>query len=517
MNLKYFLFDFCVYFLFFLLSQIVTILGGNSLIKNVFPFIFGLVLCSFFLSYTSRKIYFFVISSVFAIFNIIYLGSSFLLDTNFTYEYAISLLLSNIAEVSEFICSLFSWKMLLILFCSLLPTFLIKFLPYRVHWDLLRYCYILIPLTYVTMYCGAGFVYNNTVLYNLWCAGEELFSYHDEVKKYQNINIKDVKDLNPDVKKKTYIVILSDSVGRSYMSLYGYKYKNTPFLDSIKGQLYIFDNVTTKYNVTYEVLERLLTFSEGNDDENKVWEEPRLLDLYKKAGFKIYWLSSHQKYGITNKFSHMTEIADVKFFRNVTASSTGDEIVLPYFRAALADKSPYKVIFLHLQGSHNQYSARFPLNFGKDSEAIQKLSKISGVSQLFVDYITSILYGDELLKRIFEMMNQYELGSSYLLYLSDHAEDVDIYGNAYFCHGNIYKKKVLEIPFILWLSSEYKKYNSSFVANLIRNLHKSYEINLLTHALLDLSMLDYELVDKTKSIFSEKYRVRLRKYDELQY
>jgi hypothetical protein len=57
----------------------------------------------------------------------------------------------------------------------------------------------------------------------------------------------------------------------------------------------------------------------------------------------------------------------------------------------------------------------------------------------------------------------------------------------------------------------------AFVKGLSKNLHKPYEISMLNHALLDLSMLDYGLKDKTKSVFNEAYEVRLRKYDELKY
>lgn len=227
-------------------------------------------------------------------------------------------------------------------------------------------------------------------------------------------------------------------------------------------------------------------------------------------------ISSHPKYGFTNKFSHLTESADVKFFRNAATSSTGDDVVLPYFRSALDDEYPYKIIFLHLQGSHNQYSVWYPLNFGNDSVTIQEISKISGVSRLFVEYITSILYGDNLLGQIFDIMMQYSLGSSYFLYLSDHAEDVDVYGKAYFCYGNVYKKAVLEIPFILWVSDMYKENNKEFVDGLSKNIHKSYEINTLNHSLLDLSRLDASFIDKTKSIFNKDFKIRKRKYDELE-
>ena len=55
------------------------------------------------------------------------------------------------------------------------------------------------------------------------------------------------------------------------------------------------------------------------------------------------------------------------------------------------------------------------------------------------------------LSKIFAMVGDKVGVSSYILYLSDHEEDVDIYGNATFIHGNTNKKQEYEIPFVLWL------------------------------------------------------------------
>lgn len=95
----------------------------------------------FFLSYKSRKIYFFVIGIVFVLLNIICLESVFILGTQFTYEFAMSLLLSNVEEVKEFVLSMVSCKMFLVLFGCFVPMLFIKFLPYRTHFNMLRYFY----------------------------------------------------------------------------------------------------------------------------------------------------------------------------------------------------------------------------------------------------------------------------------------------------------------------------------------------------------------------------------------
>ena len=82
---------------------------------------------------------------------------------------------------------------------------------------------------------------------------------------------------------------------------------------------------------------------------------------------------------------------------------------------------------------------------------------------------------------------------SYLLYLSDHGEDVGDSKNSCFCHHD--KKRtpsMMNIPFIIWLSPEYKKEN--YIGNdvLIKNLKTKYNTES------GLSNPDY---DKKKSIF----------------
>jgi heptose-I-phosphate ethanolaminephosphotransferase len=108
---------------------------------------------------------------------------------------------------------------------------------------------------------------------------------------------------------------------------------------------------------------------------------------------------------------------------------------------------------------------------------------------------------------------------SYVLYFSDHGDEVydtmDLSGHNEY-HGT---KPMYEIPFILWTSEKYKNTNEHF-KNFENYTKRKYVLEDFIHSFSDLSGIEYEGYDNTKSIFNSTFieRPRLirkgRDYDE---
>ena len=96
-----------------------------------------------------------------------------------------------------------------------------------------------------------------------------------------------------------------------------------------------------------------------------------------------------------------------------------------------------------------------------------------------------------------------------MLHFSDHGDEVyDAY--PYFGRrgGDVFSKFVLDVPFIVWLSPAYRAQRdvSAFAGYLDRPMRLDDTI----HAVMDLAELQTDLLDRTRSVFSEQWIMRPR-------
>ena len=346
----------------------------------------------------------------------------------------------------------------------------------------------------------------------------------DFAERSQKMQQFDLSEIKTDLSEtpQVHVIVIGESAYRPEMSIYGGAIKTTPFADSIKDKLYIFDNVTSPSAQTAMVLEKLLTLSEENRDRNKTWEEPGLIDFYNAAGFETYWISAHSMYGLFDNYSHLlqrvkhrTFINQLKKWNNGFSEYKLDEELLPELDKALADKAPRKVIFLHLMGSHRLYEDRYPKDYQKDNPDF-KLND-DDIDSRYITYVKSLHYTDYMLSEIFKRVNQDKTASSFILYLSDHAESVSKYGDNYRHADSAQDPRSLEIPFILWLSDTYKNENAELTANFADYINRPYETNWAINSFLELSRISHPKINYQKSIFSPDFMPKKqRRFEEWQ-
>ena len=290
---------------------------------------------------------------------------------------------------------------------------------------------------------------------------------------------------------QTYVIIIGESATREHLSLYGYNRKTTPLCDSIKDELAIFDNIQSAHCQTLLVLQEALVlddFSKGD-----------VISFFKQAGFKTFWLSTQFNGGhFDNLIAIIAQQANVcKFITSKDASQTNgkcfDELLIPHFQNALNDQCKKKVRFLHLLGSHSIYENRYPKRFKYFSDNSCR------INQTIAEYDNSIAYTDSIIYKCIQLLKKQNC-CSYLLYLSDHGEDVRDADDCIFDHNETSKTPMMsEIPFFVWTSEKYKSLNKDFIATW--QIHRHYKTNNLTHSILDLSRFKNENIDKNKSAF----------------
>ena len=319
-------------------------------------------------------------------------------------------------------------------------------------------------------------------------------------------NLKDSMANQP----STLVLVIGESTNRQRMSLYGYPRETTPELDKLKDQLTVFDNVITPRPYTIEALQQVLTFAD-EDSPDRYLTTPSLVSMMKQAGYKTFWITNQQTMTKRNTMlTTFSQQADEQVYlnnnRNQNAAQYDGDVIEP-FNKALADAAPRKLIVVHLLGTHMSYQYRYPSTFDKFKD---RNGVPAGVrdDQLptYNSYDNAVLYNDFVVSSLIKDYAKTD-PNGFLLYLSDHGEDVfDSPG-----HGTLGRNEskptapMYTIPFMAWASPKWREtHDWSFAGDLGRPYSSSH----LIHTWADLAGLSFDELDRSKSLVSDSFKPR---------
>ena len=251
-------------------------------------------------------------------------------------------------------------------------------------------------------------------------------------------------------------------------------------------------------------LEKTISFAD-EDHPDLVYTKGSLIDYFKQAGFKTYWLSN--QYALDERdtvITAMTMHADYNKCFNFGGlkrfEKAGlDEDMLPDIQKIMDNDEPKKVIFVHLIGSHAAYVNRYPSNFKHFNDKMSD-KKLSETNHQFLNaYDDSIRYTDWVLAEIIKKLKAKD-GVNYMLYFSDHGEDVfDTDTKKLLGHSELANEPMTSVPLRLWLSPALKKARPD-IEKRATHLDKPYKLEDLIHTIIDISSLSNDDFDPKKSI-----------------
>lgn len=311
-------------------------------------------------------------------------------------------------------------------------------------------------------------------------------------------------------KPSTLVLVIGESTNRQRMSLYGYPRKTTPELDKLKDQLAVFDNVITPRPYTIEALQQVLTFA---DEENPdlYLSTPSLVSMMKQAGYKTFWITNQQTMTKRNTMlTTFSEQADEQVYlnnnRNQNAAQYDGDVIEP-FNKALTDPAQRKLIVVHLLGTHMSYQYRYPPTFDKFQD---RTGVPAGVRDdqvpTYNSYDNAVLYNDFVVSSLIKDYAKSD-PNGFLLYLSDHGEDVfDSAGhNTLGRNENKPTAPMYTIPFMAWASPKWRE-NHDW--NFAADLGRPYSSSHLIHTWADMAGLSFDELDRTKSLVSDSFKPR---------
>ncbi|NVK52670.1 MAG: phosphoethanolamine transferase [Flavobacteriaceae bacterium] len=341
----------------------------------------------------------------------------------------------------------------------------------------------------------------------------------DQITEYNNIVVKNkFNSAKKDTLKddEIYVLVLGESARKHNFSLYGYHRNTNPLLARQKN-LIKFDDVKTSAGFTHLSVPMILSRTTPQNNTQK-FSEPTLVNAFKEASFKTYWLSN-QDYKSSSIFKLYAQQVD--YYKNTAVSidvPTYDEILAKEFTTVLNDTtSKKKFIILHLIGNHYRYNLRYP-------KAFQKFNPITSNKVLFSNneknlkepftnsYDNSILYTDYVLNLFIDALKKTKK-ISYLFYISDHGENLYDTNEHLFLHGQLNPTKYeLNIPLFIWLSKQYQEEYPIKTTILKENKSKKIASTNSFHTILDLSNITYPTEKLFKSFANKKFDSLQKRY-----
>ena len=361
----------------------------------------------------------------------------------------------------------------------------------------------------------------NSIFYRV--VSQSVVIYKNE-QKFKNL-MKEKRSLpysesvGTDYLAETVIIVIGESASRSHHSIYGYPLKTTPHLDSMKDSLFVYSDAIGSSNSTSGNMDRILSLKHDDNIEGGALDYPSVIDLFKEAGFKVFWLSNQERTAqYMNSASILSASADViKYIGADTyedlLSIRRDDSLLPELKKAISDPYPHKIIFLHLIGSHTNYVLRFPperakFNYSDEMKAMNRPWLNKKMAQILADYDNSILFTDSILSQIINLTSTMPL-RGLMFYFSDHGEKV------YDEDGTTGRgEKYVEVPYLIYANKNYISANPQIISLLRKSVNKPFSTANFEHQLMQLTGTRYKMYDSTRNVSDPAYIERPRFVDE---
>lgn len=323
------------------------------------------------------------------------------------------------------------------------------------------------------------------------------------------------------------VLIIGESYNRHHSQLYGYSKPTTPrqLRRAEDGQLTVFTDVVSPYNLTSLVFKHLMSlYAVGDDGE---WcDYPMFPRLFREAGFHVAFITNQflarpgeQLYDFSGGFflNHPKLSSAMFDVRNKRLHVYDHGILNDYDKLVESgrisfdgDSCRHLVIF-HLIGQHVSYPSRCPARQRRFAASDYDRPGYSGKERaLMAAYDNATQYNDSVVDAI---IRRFEDKDAVVIYLSDHGDEC--FGEGVHAFGRLHTPTVdyrqaheeFEVPFWVWWSKAFAEARPALVSGLREASGKPFMTDRLAHLLLWLGGIHTPQ-------YREKYNPLSPAYDE---
>lgn len=234
---------------------------------------------------------------------------------------------------------------------------------------------------------------------------------------------------------ENYVVIVGESARRSNMQLYGFSQRTTPVESSFTKNALLFSNAIAPASATVLAVPMILSKADPESFTTDMLAD-NIISVATKAGYHTEWISAQGNSGKSNNYvvaiasgSQKAQWIDTRY----------DTELLPALDEAL--KAPgKKLIFLHINGSHEMACDRYPAS-----------AQIFNTGNKYEDcYNNAIHFTDYFIGEVTKRLKNSE---SSLLYFSDHGLEKNPDLESIYMHGSRNpSKEAYQVPQFIWYS-----------------------------------------------------------------
>lgn len=294
-----------------------------------------------------------------------------------------------------------------------------------------------------------------------------------------------------------FVLVIGETLRRRQMGVYGYERDTTPRLGALDS-LFVFSDVTTTSSVTQPSVKMMMTEATPRtavDHGGRSW-----LWLARELGYQTAWISNQDRTEGTETALIAEDAARVLYTsHSYTASAQLDEDVLAPLADVLAQRSGPLAIVVHLMGSHEDYSLRYPARFERWSGAAQpELALID-------HYDNSVAYTDWVVAEIIERVG--ETGAPALVtFVADHGENLFEAPHRLRGHGApVSTMAEVEVPLLVWLSDAFREARPTVAAALAETRHQPVSTQDIFYGFADLLGAEWPDARPERSVFRASF------------
>lgn len=296
-------------------------------------------------------------------------------------------------------------------------------------------------------------------------------------------------------RRSVTVLVLGETARAMNFGIYGYPRDTTPSLR--RKNIIAFDRFYSCGTSTAVSLPCMFSMAPHSHSGRETRGRENILDIISRSGIKVIWRDNNSGCKEVCSRVRFEDLSTLKTETDCNTEECYDEILLNGLNTIIQQSNDDLFIVLHQKGSHGPaYYKRVPERFKlfkpmcNDNEL-----KHCSPEEIVSAYDNTILYTDYILGRVIETLKPWEsLYDTAMLYVSDHGESLG--ERRLYLHGTPYAlapEEQIHIPFLIWLSEEYK---SDFGINeqcLKQRTSRMYGHENLFHSLL--GMLDISTVD----------------------
>lgn len=281
----------------------------------------------------------------------------------------------------------------------------------------------------------------------------------------------------------TVVFVIGESSRPHSWSLYGYDKQTTPYLDKQTG-IFKFKKMCTTAPYTSYAVPSILSLDPISDWDT-IASTKSLVGIYRAAGYMTYWLSAQE---VDSFGGIIPNIAAEAQYRQYFERSYDGALISEYEKILQKKDTEKKAIFIHIKGSHFEYSRRYPASFDQFKPATNSMK-----DKITAEYDNTILYTDWLLNAFIGALES-SGKAAVLFYASDHGENMMDDSQGLLGHG-IGNKYDLSVSAFIWASPNITSEQSLKLSKLKDRESQKVSVSSFPHTLLNIT-----------GVFTDKYK-----------